>query len=351
VTATILLAYLGFSYWSLVYGSLIAALIEPILFWRVRPLKLSFKFDKQIARELFDFGKFILINTYITFIFLNIDNVIAGKILGPTVLGYYMLAFKFGNYSTTLVTHATGRIIYSTFSKIQDDPERLTKAYLMNLKYVSLLSIPIAFGTFAIAEEFIKVVIGEKWLPAVIPLQILCFYGLFRSLTAGSGTIFASVGKPDIITKYQGAVLAVCLIFIYPITIWLGLAGLAALMTICMLISLIWQIIMVDRILGISHLTQLKIFKTPTLSSLIMISGVILAKSLIYLDIIGLTILVIVGILIYMIFIILLTQGEIIRDVKMIIHTATIQTRSPSLRMMYDVEKNMNLGGNMKEKQ
>jgi hypothetical protein len=43
-----------------------------------------------------------------------------------------------------------------------------------------------------------KVVYGSKWLPAVAALQVLCFYGLNRSLLGTVENLYLAAGKPEV---------------------------------------------------------------------------------------------------------------------------------------------------------
>ncbi len=46
----------------------------------------------------------------------------------------------------------------------------------------------------------IKVVYGDKWLPAVAALQVLCFYGLNRALLGTTEQLYLAAGKPEVRT-------------------------------------------------------------------------------------------------------------------------------------------------------
>lgn len=327
--ATVFLAYHGFSFWSIVYGSLIGAVIEVLLLWNANPWRPTIEFDKKSANELLNFGKYVFLSTAFVFFVRNVDNVMAGKFFGTIIAGYYMLAFKFGNYSTTLITNVVSSVIFPTFSKIRDDLGRLRKGYLIQLKYISMISIPVAFGSFAIAREFIIVILGNKWTYCIPLLQILCFLGLFRSLGSGAGSVFLAVERPEMSTKIMGIELLFIMIFIYPATSWFGIIGLCVLMTMAELFSIILQFITVNKILNISNISQLRLFRMPVLSSTVMVLIIYLIKeplnnvsfilqlheepllkSVIFLSLIT------TGVLAYSISFYVFTRGEILTELK-----------------------------------
>ena len=314
--SAVILAFLGFSFWSIVYGSIISNVIAVLVFWCVYSWIPKLTFEKQIAKELFSFGKYVFASGIILFLYTSIGNLVGGKLLGVTILGYYFMAFKFGNYSTILITHVVGRVMFPTFSVIQNDKERLKLAYLKILKHVSMLSIPLAIGLFVIAPEFVKTILPERYEPVIPILQILCFYGLFRSLNAGAGTVFLAVGKPQIGTKIWGIALVFVLILIYPMTILFKINGLATLMTLGILINTILQLITICKILKFPYTSQIKLFIAPLLSSLLMLIVIYMAKYFLINNIFSFILLILTGITSYTISLYMTTRGGLVEDIK-----------------------------------
>lgn len=80
------------------------------------------------------------------------------------------------------ITRSVNRVIFSAFSRIQDEPERIRKIFRKVVLSVSLLSYPLLTGLAVLAHPFINVVLGEKWIAAALPLQIMCVAGILRSI-------------------------------------------------------------------------------------------------------------------------------------------------------------------------
>jgi O-antigen/teichoic acid export membrane protein len=115
--------------------------------------------------------------------------------------------------------------MFPIYSTIETDKKTLKKAFVKNINYVGLITIPFSMAIFLIAPDFIKVVYGSKWLPAVAALQVLCFYNLNRSLLGTTENLYLSIGKPDIRTKLNLLQLMLTGVFIYPMTIRYGILG------------------------------------------------------------------------------------------------------------------------------
>lgn len=219
------LAMSGYGVWSLVYGQIVSAILTAGLIWLVSDWRPTFKFDRKTAWVLFDYGKHIMSASIILFLVTNIDDAIVGRVLGTEILGYYTLAYTISNLPATQITHLVGRVMFPLYSKLKDDQNGLRNAYLITLKYVSILSIPAAFGIFVIAPDFVNVVLGNQWMPAVPAMRILCIYGLFRSLNATMGPVFQATGKPKILSNIAVLNLILFCIFVYPLIVAYGLIG------------------------------------------------------------------------------------------------------------------------------
>jgi O-antigen/teichoic acid export membrane protein len=106
-------------------------------------------------------------------------------------------------FPLTQISSIITRVTFPTFSTIQDDNARLRAGYLKAIKYTSLITFPMLAELAVIAPEFIPIVIGEKWMPMVLPLQILCIAGVLKSVGTHVGTILLSKGRSDIQFKWN----------------------------------------------------------------------------------------------------------------------------------------------------
>ena len=206
---SIALALLGYGVWSLVHGQLVASALRTVVLWRVWPHPVSWGFDTTIAREILGYGKHMLGFNVINFALMNVDYFIVGRVLGATALGFYSIAFNVSNLPTTNLTHVVGRVMFPTYSKLQDDKTRLAKAFFTTLHFVSFLSLPVGIGILLLARPFVLAILGSKWMAAIPAMQALAIFGIMRSLMANVGELYKSVGRPDIIVKIHSGWLVV----------------------------------------------------------------------------------------------------------------------------------------------
>jgi O-antigen/teichoic acid export membrane protein len=224
-TVAIGMAFYSFGVWSLVGGRLVLEVLSVITIWHAIDWRPSYKFNKKAALELISYGKHVMSANVIVFFISVIDVMFIGRLLGSESLGYYSIAFGIAGLLTAQVSDLMGQVMFPAYSKIQGDKNALKKAYLKTLKYLSIIAIPATFGIAVIAWDFVKVVYGDKWLPAVAALQVLCFYGLNRALLGTTEQLYLAAGKPEIRTKLNLLQLILMSILMYPLTIHYGILG------------------------------------------------------------------------------------------------------------------------------
>lgn len=223
--SAIWLALNGFGVWSIVIGWLFLEVISLITTWSIVKWRPSFKFDRKIAVELLSYGKHVIVASIIVFLISIVDVTYIGRILGPGDLGLYSIALSSTGLLTSQVSLIMGRVSFPVYSSIRDKKDTLKKVYINIIRYTSLITIPASFGIFAIAWDFVKIVYGEKWLPAVAVFQVLSFYGLNRSLLSTTEQLYLAAGKPEVRTKLNLLQLVLMSVLMYPLTMRYGILG------------------------------------------------------------------------------------------------------------------------------
>jgi PST family polysaccharide transporter len=187
------LAFLGFAFWSLIYGQLCASVLQVLakVYYGGQPR--GFKVSRQALRETIPFGAGISAKRLLNFGAEYLDSLIVGRLFGMTALGFYDKGF---NTMARFVDRLSfgPSVFFRIFAIIQDEPERLRRAYRKVVLSVTLLAYPPFAALIAIAPQFIEVVYGEQWKPAVLPFQILCVAGAMRLLVAYASAATQAVG-------------------------------------------------------------------------------------------------------------------------------------------------------------
>jgi PST family polysaccharide transporter len=199
--AGIYLAFHGYGVWSLVYQIITIKLVALILLWCFTAWKPKFLFSFIAIKELFYFSMNITGFSIMTYVSANADYFLIGKFLGAEALGFYTLAFKLMMVPTRNISWVVSQVTFPVFSKIQNDLAKVRQNYLKVIKTLSLITFPLIFVLFFVTPEFIRVVVGSKWEPAILLLRILCICGLAKSILATWGSVALSIGRSDLQLK------------------------------------------------------------------------------------------------------------------------------------------------------
>jgi O-antigen/teichoic acid export membrane protein len=201
--AGITMAFAGLGVWSLVGQLIIKQLLNTILLWFLNTWRPVFEFSGNSFKELFGFGSKLLISGLIDTLYKNIYYLIIGKFYSSSQLGQYTRAEQFNNVFSSTLTSVVQRVSYPVLSSIQDENERLKMAYRRIIKTTMLITFACMMALAAIAKPLILILIGKKWLPAVVFLQIICFAGMLYPLHAINLNILQVKGRSDLFLKLE----------------------------------------------------------------------------------------------------------------------------------------------------
>ncbi len=223
----ILLAFLLRNVWALVISVLAAAVLKCALSYVLHPYRPRARFRWHQARELTRFGKWIMGGTIAGFLSTNLDTAVVGRLLGTAAVGFYQLSYRISNLPATGITHIFSSVAFPLYSKVQTEPPKLKRIFFTGLTITLLIGLPLVIFFLLLGHPATRLILREKWLPAVPALQVLSFYGLFRMLAATGGALFHGVGHPACDTRMNTFRLVALLVLIYPATRWGGLVGAA----------------------------------------------------------------------------------------------------------------------------
>ena len=197
------MAYSGFGVWSLVAQRLCKQAINSFLLWLWNKWKPIAVFSRQSFRELFGFGSKLLASGLIDTIYRNVYYLIIGKFFSAKELGYYTRADQFNALPSQSLTGVIGRVSYPILSSIQDDANRLKASYQQLIRSTMFITFTLMVGMAAVAEPMVVGLIGEKWKPSIIYLQMLCFTGMLYPLHALNLNMLQVKGRSDLFLRLE----------------------------------------------------------------------------------------------------------------------------------------------------
>lgn len=176
----ILLAWNGHSFWSIVYGHLAADVVRSVAKLYSARWRPDLHFSMSALRELFSFGAGVYAKNLLDYMVNNVDNLIVGRLLGLSALGFYDKAFNIVTRMLGRINLAGPSVSFRIFALIHEDPERFRRAYRKVVMTVAVVGYPIFTALIVIAPDVIRLLYGPRWLPSVLPFQILCAAGMLK---------------------------------------------------------------------------------------------------------------------------------------------------------------------------
>ncbi len=198
---TLTCAVSGLAYWSLIYGVLGASIIKAFLLnyksGDYYYLTTRFILLRKVAR----FSGLTVINRLLWLTYTKADVFIVGHFLSTVALGYYSVALQIAALPLIKVGAIINQVSFTAYAKISHDIKQVRYYFLLSSRTLAVISFPLFFGIAATAPTFVPLLLGDKWLASIRPLQILATIVPFRMLSLASQAMIQGMGKPEINTK------------------------------------------------------------------------------------------------------------------------------------------------------
>ena len=298
----IVMAIKGYGYWSLVAQQMINTIIDTSILILTTRINLVVKPSFSRLKVLFNYGWKILVSSLIATIYSQIVPLIIGIRYSKADLAFYTKAKSFPDLVVGSTTSTFAAVLFPTLAKFQDDDSALLRytRYFINIS--SFIAFPLMLGLFAVSDNFISIILTDKWLPAVPFMRIFCLASMFEMIHVGNCETIKAKGRSDVYLIME--IIKKSLYFI-TIGFFVFFAkdayDLAFYTVVCTIIALIVNSIPNRKMLKYNYGSQLKDILPSLISALIMAICVLLIGKININKILLLFIQVISGIFIYLI--------------------------------------------------
>lgn len=198
---TLGLALKGSGVWALVYGSLAIVLVRTVGLNIYCPYFKLPVFCLKDMRQFVSFGGYITLERVLWYFYSQADIFIIGRLLGKELLGFYSVAKQISSLPLQKLSPILNSVAFPAFAQIQNNKNNVSTYTVKAIHAISFFSFPIFFGISATASEFVPIVLGEKWIPAILPIEII---SLTLPLGMISGLMLSGlkgVGRADVSLK------------------------------------------------------------------------------------------------------------------------------------------------------
>lgn len=197
----IVMAYYGYGVWALIGQTLTTSMAGLIISFRMVKWFPGFIFDFYILKPHLKFSLPVLADNSINYWVRNIDSILIAKLIGANSLGIYNRAYSLMLMPVRQISNTLSRVMFPSFSLIQDDKEYLWDQYSKLVSCVAIISFPMMIILGVYANEVIYIIYGDQWGAAVPIFQILCGLGAAQAIGSLTGSVYYATGKTALLFK------------------------------------------------------------------------------------------------------------------------------------------------------
>jgi O-antigen/teichoic acid export membrane protein len=190
---TVPLAAAGVGVWSLVIGPFVGNLVGCAAAIAVSPYRLRLRFDREARRRYFAFSWPIFVNAAALLV------VQQGQILafdvdgGLAAAGYITLAFTLTRYADR-ADQIMATTIYPAICAVRDRLSTLEELFVKSNRLTMMWALPFCAGLVLFAPDLVHLILGDKWVPAIVLLQGLAAAAAIQQVGYNWFSFYRAVG-------------------------------------------------------------------------------------------------------------------------------------------------------------
>ncbi|MBN1237507.1 MAG: oligosaccharide flippase family protein [Gammaproteobacteria bacterium] len=241
------------SYWALIIGQLAAAAVQVVWSFVLKPFRP--RFGMTGVRALFAFSAWLWGTSILRTLNLQADKFLIGAMLSTSAVGLYYLGTTLSETLIGSLTSPLVRALYPGFALIADQLDKLRKNVLEASSVVAAIVLPLGMGVALIAEEFVQVVLGDRWVATIPIIEVLVPLFALSSLTSVTDPVVMARGRTRLLFYRACAMLVIRVGAIVPGIVYFGLMGAVYGWAASHVAYLAAQLLLLARILGIRAYT------------------------------------------------------------------------------------------------
>lgn len=312
---SIILALLGASYYSLIFGNIARALFLFVFYKLKTNLKFNLNISMQPLKKIYSFSKNQFLFNFLNYFSRNLDSILIGRFFNPTSLAYYNKAYQLSLYPNQVLSSIITPVIQPIMSNYETQQDKIKNVYFKVTSILANLGIPLSVLLFFSANDIIPFIFGNQWHNSILTFQILAISIWIQMIQSSTGAIFQSGNRTDLLLL-SGVLTAALNIISIMIGIVLGsIEQVAFMIVLSFTINFfINNYLLMNRMFSSNIYELLKVLKKPIICGLFQVMYFLLLPDLNFNHFINLVIACTGFIIVFIIGIFLTKQQQMAKD-------------------------------------
>jgi O-antigen/teichoic acid export membrane protein len=233
------LAWQGATLWALLAMDIVLLVVRVIVLYIWHPVwrpRLAWSFSA--TRYFLRFGRHNFVAHLLARALDRADDLWTGLWLGELSLGFYSKAYEFATYPCNVVSRSINVVSTGAYAELKEDRLRLSKAFFRANAFLVRSGFFLGGLMVLAAPEFVRLVLGERWLPMVTPFRLMLVFTLLNPIKGTLANLFTAVGKPEKVVKARALQLAVLIVGLFSLGASFDITGVALAVDIMLVVGI-----------------------------------------------------------------------------------------------------------------
>lgn len=195
----ITMAIKGFGPWALVAQQMTNSIIDTLILAFTTKFRIVLKVSFEKLGVLFRYGWKIFVASIISSIYDEINPLVIGLKYSGTDLSYYTKGRSFPHLINTTLGDTFSAVLFPVMSKVQDDTKAMLQYTRRFMRVSSFAIFPAMIGFSVVADNFITVLLTDKWVSAVPYIRIFCMVFMLNIIQKGNLEVIRASGRSDLL--------------------------------------------------------------------------------------------------------------------------------------------------------
>lgn len=235
--------------WVLVIGYVVQSALRCIASHIFCPSRVFLRFDRVFWNEIFAFSRRMAGVPILTYLFMQADIFILGKMCTLELVGLYSMALTLATTPQMLFSQIAGPMILPVLSDSQDSMAQIRSRLLRMTRFVFSFGLPMMTCLAVFSKSILTVLYGVRYAPVSGAFAFLGYYVLIYISGLFIFSVYIALARPDVHRWFTTVRVLLFVVLVYPAVQWYGPTGAAAARMICLILAGVVQQFNLSRLI------------------------------------------------------------------------------------------------------